>query len=316
MTDGMETFTLEDIHEIDADDDLVCISVDSPGHEFLIGDTLVPTHNSDDTADLKSEAQSIVGSIARLGRAAGVFLTLATQRPDAKMLPGETKANLGARIACGQMNATASDMVLGSGSAVSTPGHPKGRGIYSDYGAEEKMQIYFANETWIDQWLKDHNMNPDGSPLSSGPASLLPDEEDIARLRGTHLDEMEGVDNSEYKAELKKKDAEVRAEHARRLAELNGEPVADDDIDDGISDDDAVDGDVEDAAAPMPSEPELPPMVDGMKRPNLTGGDGKKMENPLDEWDDTMGELYAPADAEGDDLITTGDDEDEDEDDD
>ena len=42
MTDGMETFTLEDIHEIDADDDLVCISVDSPGHEFLIGDTLVP----------------------------------------------------------------------------------------------------------------------------------------------------------------------------------------------------------------------------------------------------------------------------------
>ena len=316
MTDGMETFTLEDIHEIDADDDLVCISVDSPGHEFLIGDTLVPTHNSDDTADLKSEAQSIVGSIARLGRAAGVFLTLATQRPDAKMLPGETKANLGARIACGQMNATASDMVLGSGSAVSTPGHPKGRGIYSDYGAEEKMQIYFANETWIDQWLKDHNMNPDGSPLSSGPASLLPDEEDIARLRGTHLDEMEGVDNSEYKAELKKKDAEVRAEHARRLAELNGEPVDDDDINDGISDDDAVDGDVEDAAAPMPSEPELPPMVDGMKRPNLTGGDGKKTENPLDEWDDTMGELYAPADAEGDDLITTGDDEDEDEDDD
>lgn len=312
MTDGMETFTLEDIHEIDADDDLVCISVDSPGHEFLIGDTLVPTHNSDDTADLKSEAQSIVGSIARLGRAAGVFLTLATQRPDAKMIKGETKANLGARIACGQMNGTASDMVLGTGSAVSTPGHPKGRGIYSDYGAEEKMQIYFANETWIDQWLKDHNMNPDGSPLSSGPASLLPDEEDIARLRGTHLDEMEGVDNSEYKAELKKKDAEVRAEHARRLAELNGEPVADDDdIDDGISDDDAVD-----AAAPMPSEPELPPMVDGMKRPNLTGGAGKKMENPLDEWDDTMGELYAPADAEGDDLITTGDDEDDDEDDD
>jgi hypothetical protein len=127
---------------------------------------------------------------------------------------------------------------------------------------------------------------------------------------------MEGVDNSEYKAELKKKDAEVRAEHARRLAELNGEPVDDDDINDGISDDDAVDGDVEDAAAPMPSEPELPPMVDGMKRPNLKGGDGKKAENPLDEWDDTMGELYAPADAEGDDLITTGDDEDEDEDDD
>ena len=40
---------------------------------------------------MKGEIQMLVGSIARLGRAAGVHLVIATQRPDAKLLPGETK---------------------------------------------------------------------------------------------------------------------------------------------------------------------------------------------------------------------------------
>lgn len=40
---------------------------------------------------MKGEVQMIVGSIARLGRAAGVHMAVATQRPDAKLLPGESK---------------------------------------------------------------------------------------------------------------------------------------------------------------------------------------------------------------------------------
>lgn len=40
---------------------------------------------------MKGEIQMIVGSIARLGRAAGVHMAVATQRPDAKLLSGETK---------------------------------------------------------------------------------------------------------------------------------------------------------------------------------------------------------------------------------
>lgn len=42
--------------------------------------------------ELHARATVIIGSIARLGRASGVHMILATQRPDAKVLPGETKA--------------------------------------------------------------------------------------------------------------------------------------------------------------------------------------------------------------------------------
>lgn len=40
----------------------------------------------------KARIAILIGNIARLGRAAGVHMVLATQRPDAKVLPGEVKA--------------------------------------------------------------------------------------------------------------------------------------------------------------------------------------------------------------------------------
>lgn len=42
--------------------------------------------------ELHARCTVLIGSIARLGRAAGVHMMLATQRPDAKVLPGEVKA--------------------------------------------------------------------------------------------------------------------------------------------------------------------------------------------------------------------------------
>lgn len=42
--------------------------------------------------EMHARCTGLIGSIARLGRAAGVHMVLATQRPDAKVLPGETRA--------------------------------------------------------------------------------------------------------------------------------------------------------------------------------------------------------------------------------
>jgi|APAga8741244001_1050109.scaffolds.fasta_scaffold05004_2 hypothetical protein len=42
----------------------------------------------------KATFMAMVGDIVRLGRAAGVFLIVVTQRPDASILPGEIRANL------------------------------------------------------------------------------------------------------------------------------------------------------------------------------------------------------------------------------
>lgn len=90
-----EWYTLEDIVETDNDDTLYCIEVDSEDHQFLVGEIKVNSCNTEAGKEqdaLKGEASMIIGSIARLGRAAGVHLVIATQRPDAKILAGETKA--------------------------------------------------------------------------------------------------------------------------------------------------------------------------------------------------------------------------------
>lgn len=101
---------------------------------------------------LKAEAAVLLGNIARLGRAAGVHLLLATQRPDATVIKGELKNNLDARIACGRMDQTPSMMVLDSIGATLLP-PIKGRGVIRQNSQEEQFQGYFAEQSWIDEWL-------------------------------------------------------------------------------------------------------------------------------------------------------------------
>lgn len=85
----------------------------------------------------------LIGDIARLGRAAGVHLVAATQRPDAKVLPGETRNNLDARIACSRMDTTPSLMVLDSDHATRLP-LIKGRSVLRLGGEIKEYQGYFV----------------------------------------------------------------------------------------------------------------------------------------------------------------------------
>lgn len=117
---------------------------------------------------LHAEATTIIGDIARLGRAAGVHLVVATQRPDAKVIYGEIKENLGARYAAGPLKSTASQMVLDSDSATRLPSEIKGRAIYSEYGKDQYIQGYFSKEDWMDEFLYNNGFNLDGSPRESG----------------------------------------------------------------------------------------------------------------------------------------------------
>jgi hypothetical protein len=103
---------------------------------------------------LHGEAAVMLGEIARLGRASGVHLVLATQRPDATVIKGELKANLDIRIAAGRLDATPSSMVLDSGAATQLPGHIKGRGIVRFGGDQHQFQGYFADQDWIEEYLQ------------------------------------------------------------------------------------------------------------------------------------------------------------------
>lgn len=118
--------------------------------------------------ELHGEASTILGDIARLGRASGVHLVLATQRPDATVIKGELKANLDIRIAAGRLDSTPSMMVLDSGAATMLPGEIKGRGIVRFKGEQEQFQGYFADQNWIEGWLQSHpGVEPDLYPAQS-----------------------------------------------------------------------------------------------------------------------------------------------------
>lgn len=153
-------FTLDNIEEnFDNTDDLYCISVESEDHQFLVGNLGFPTHNSEEAQQqnsLKEEALSLIGSISRLGRAAGVHILMATQRPDAKIIAGEIKNNLSVRIACGPQNATSSDMILGNAEGRRIQASPKGRVYVQIHGRGNHGQGFFAPPFWLDEFLDTH----------------------------------------------------------------------------------------------------------------------------------------------------------------
>lgn len=114
------------------------------------------TDQGKENDQLHGEASILIGEIARLGRAAGVHLVLAMQRPDAVVLKGEIKNNLEVRIAAGRLDSTPSAMVLDSGLATRVPSNIKGRGVASMNGDQQIYQGYFASQDWINDWLWDH----------------------------------------------------------------------------------------------------------------------------------------------------------------
>ena len=225
--------------------------------------------------ELHGEATTLIGEIARLGRAAGVHLVLATQRPDAKVIYGEIKQNLAARYAAGRMGSTASQMVLDSDGATRIPGEVKGRAILSINGDEQPLQGYFAEQTWIDTWRAEKSTGSGASranALGDGMSIELPED----------LGDGEIEDRFTRGASSSAKEAPVSL------------PVAmdDDDYDDAIP-------------APSPAVAEDAPMFSvfpaqqaandspatGMRRPDLAGKPPAVREE--DEWDDGMESVFS-----------------------
>lgn len=275
-----EWFSLDDIALSENDETLYCISVDAPEKQFLIGDNIaVPTHNTDEGKEedgMKGEAAMIIGSVARLGRAAGVHLIIATQRPDATIISGETKANLGVRINCGRTDSNASNMILGTGDGVRVRANPKGRLYLRIYGSGNHGQGFFAQQSWIDEWLAKQGKNPDGSPISQ-KRSRLANVADMSQFEEGDLDSREGVDNSSV------------------IDQIRGEETGDEF--DNLMNDSENDDDVEfDWDADEDNEDEETPKHDDGKlgRPELNAADKKddsRFKRSEDDWDDFMEEI-------------------------
>lgn len=201
--------------------------------------------------ELKGQAQSIIGSIARLGRAAGVHLLIATQRPDSSIVKGELKENLMFRAGCGHLTSIASSMLFDDATGTQTPATPKGRAAVMNVGQKaQRIQVYFTKDyTWMVDWLAKKGLNPDLTPLSTGPA-VNTNGSDVAGLQNMTLDD--NNDDIEAIAAAREQQAAAHAEAVQAL-QASGDSS-------------------------------------GFDKPVLKGESGIK-HDPRDDWDDDMDEL-------------------------
>jgi S-DNA-T family DNA segregation ATPase FtsK/SpoIIIE len=106
MNDRYERFERANVEDID--------SYNEASREHLARRIVVVDEFQDLIAD-KATREDFLGAVKRLGskaRAAGIHLICATQRPDARTVPGELKANLGGRIALKVQAAVNSRIIL------------------------------------------------------------------------------------------------------------------------------------------------------------------------------------------------------------
>ena len=97
-----------------------------------VAEVLDRTGRSKGDKELLAQIESRLATIARLGRAVGIHLILATQRPDATIIPGQIKNNLDFRV-CGRADNILSQIILDNTSAAEQiPKDARGRFILGD----------------------------------------------------------------------------------------------------------------------------------------------------------------------------------------
>ena len=97
-----------------------------------VAEVLDRTGRSKEDKELLAQIENRLATLARLGRAFGIHLVLATQRPDANILPGQIKNNLDFRV-CGRADTTLSQIILDNSSAADQiPKDARGRFITGD----------------------------------------------------------------------------------------------------------------------------------------------------------------------------------------
>ena len=111
-----------------------------------------------DKTGLRSEEKKIyyelekeLSTIARLGRAPGINMILATQRPDANVIVGQIKNNLPIRISGRMTDDTASKMVLGNTEATKIDDKIKGRFMYNVGADTYEFQGYLFDESSLEK---------------------------------------------------------------------------------------------------------------------------------------------------------------------
>jgi len=191
MKEAGVSFFLDLVNEETGKPDPALLVMIDEAYEFL-APSGIKTAQGKMEDELHQEASFLLSSIARLGRAAGIHLVLATQRPDATVIKGEMKNNLDVRIAAGRLDNTPSLMVLDSAAATTLP-DIKGRGVVRFANKTRQFQGFYANEDWIDKWLsKPQNRWREPELTSTMFPAANPDEQPVRVANKKPLEEPKG----------------------------------------------------------------------------------------------------------------------------
>jgi S-DNA-T family DNA segregation ATPase FtsK/SpoIIIE len=130
----------------------------------------------DEFADLSDDKRAVelLVSIARKGRAAGVHMILATQRPDSKIIDGQLKANIISWICFKVETYQNSMLILGHVGAEDL--EIQGRGIYDKPGTPDiEFQGYYISEDTCKELIK-HTIKPKEQMKNVTPLDTEGDE--------------------------------------------------------------------------------------------------------------------------------------------
>lgn len=129
--------------------------------------------DKDDKKEIE-EISKLMSKLARLSRAPGINMILATQRPDAKVITGQIKANLTIRISGRMVDAYNSEMVLGNTKATEI-GDTRGRFMYTLGADTFEFQAYAFNTSYMHPGTYKY-----GRLLIKGETDITQDEIDQA----------------------------------------------------------------------------------------------------------------------------------------
>ena len=97
-----------------------------------VAEVLDRTGRGKEGREMASQIENRLATLARLGRAFGIHLILATQRPDTNVIPGQIRSNMDFRV-CGRADSIHSSIILGNSTAdEQIPKDARGRFITGD----------------------------------------------------------------------------------------------------------------------------------------------------------------------------------------
>jgi S-DNA-T family DNA segregation ATPase FtsK/SpoIIIE len=142
------------------------------GHVIIVIDELAELVFQMETKKQADELQKKLSTFPRLSRSTSVHLIVGTQRPDKRILDGQSKDNMVTALCFSVPSVSASSLVVGDKSA-STLGNHRGRAVYRNSG-NQVIQTPYLDRSEIDAILSPavqrlqhskYNRKINGAPL-------------------------------------------------------------------------------------------------------------------------------------------------------